>query len=183
MPDSWLEVSGLLLLLVISALGSSPFPVPLTITVLWLGQFGFPLMVVLVATLGSTLGWYLMANPMKRWFEKRPAYAEKIPAAYQQFFLKRTGLWLFLFNAIPFPFEPMRFLAIMNGYCLRRILMIQAAGRMVRYTILVSLGVALAEHKVLLWSAMILLLILPLVVKRVMQSISEPVAGESCPAE
>ncbi len=178
MPDTWLEIGGLLLLFIIAALGSSPVPMPLTVTVLWLGQFDFPWAVIMVATAGSAFGWHLMATPLKDWFEKRPALAASIPAAYQEFFLRKTGWWVFFFNAVPFPFEPMRFLAVMNGYCLRRLLIFQALGRVVRYSILVGLGAALAHHKIMLWGVMLGLLLLPLLIRWLLPLFRPPIPRE-----
>ena len=168
MPDTWPEIGGLFLLFLISAVGSGPIPVPLTATVLWLGQFHMSAAVVVVATLGSAIGWACMSGPLKRWFAKRPEIAQHIPEAYQQYFLKRTGLWVFIFNAVPLPFEPMRFLAVMNGYDLRKLLLAQTSGRVIRYIILVSLGEALADHKILLWSILGVVMLLPLAVKQVL---------------
>lgn len=163
-PDMF--VPGLIFLFVISFVGTIPFPLPITITVVLLGQFGHPWWVVTVGTLGSVLGWAALEGVLRRWLESRPRLKNAIPAAYQRFFLKNTGFWLFVFNAIPFPFDPIRFLALLNGYPRSRFLLNMTASRTVRNTILVLIGMLLAPYKLLFWGALVLLMLLPLVIER-----------------
>lgn len=169
MSMGWL--SGLLILFCISFLGSAPVPLPLTATVLWLGQFKTPVVVVFVATLGSLLGWLCLEGVLKRWVQRKPQLVERIPSAYRQLFLKRLGLWLFVFNALPLPVDFMRFLALISDYSRVRLALIFTAARLVRNTLLVLLGAALARHQGWLWLGMGVLLLLPLSIRRFFQAI------------
>ena len=173
MPIDGLILSGLAALFLISFFGSGPVPLPLTATVLWLGQFHFPMLVVAVATAGTLLGWLCLQGVLRRWVHSHPQVAQKIPVAYQKFFLRRTGLWLFLFNALPFPLDFMRFLAILDNYSPRRLLMILTVSRLIRNAMLVMIGSALAAHQLLLWSVMIAFLLTPLALNRFMKEPTE----------
>ncbi|WP_373532707.1 hypothetical protein [Vampirovibrio sp.] len=155
---------GLLGLFAISFLGSGPVPLPLTVSILWLGQFKMPVWVVLVATLGSLSGWLVLEKSVRKWAEERPELIHQIPTVYRQFFMKKLGLWLFLFNALPLPLDFIRFLALMSGYDRWRLAVILTMARLVRNTILVSLGAALAQHQVWLWAIMLGFMLLPLLV-------------------
>lgn len=170
MPIDGLILSGLAALFLISFFGSGPVPLPLTATVLWLGQFHFPVLVVGVATAGTLLGWICLQGVLRRWVQNQPQVAQKIPVAYQKFFLRRTGLWLFLFNALPFPLDFMRFLALLNNYNPKRLLIILTISRLIRNTMLVMIGAALAGQQLLLWSVMIGFLLVPFVLNRFMKS-------------
>lgn len=166
MPIEMLISLGLLALFLISFFGSGPIPLPLTATVLWLGQFHFPWLVVLVATAGTLLGWICLQGVLKQWVLKNPQVTQRIPVAYQRFFLRRVGFWLFVFNALPFPLDFMRFLALLNNYNPTRMLVILTVSRLIRNTMLVMIGAALAEHQLLLWSVMIGFMGVPLLLSR-----------------
>jgi membrane protein YqaA with SNARE-associated domain len=164
---------GLLALFLICFFGSGPVPLPLTVTVMWLGQFHFPVLVVLVATLGTLTGWICLEGVLRRWVHARPQITQKIPVAYQKFFLRRTGFWLFVLNALPFPWDFMRFLALLNNYNRTRLLVILTVSRLVRNTILVMLGSALAGHQLLFWLVLIGFLIVPLLAGRLMPRLTK----------
>lgn len=166
---NWSWLSGLLILFGLSFLGSSPIPLPLTATVLWLGQFKTPEAVIFVATLGSLLGWLCLEGVLKRWVQRKPQLMEHIPQAYRRLFLKRLGLWLFVFNALPLPVDFIRFLALVCNYSRVRLALIFTAARLVRNTLLVLAGAALAQNQLWLWLAMGFLLLLPMPLQRWMQ--------------
>lgn len=169
---------GLLALFLISFLGSGPVPLPLTVTILWLGQFQLPVVVIVTATLGSLLGWLALERCMKRWTEARPELIQRIPVAYRQLFMKNMGFWLFIFNALPLPLDFIRFLALFNGYNRTRLAVILTVSRLIRNTILVTIGGLLAEHQLMLWSVMLGFLLLPLPFSKLLQSSeSEPPAS------
>ena len=152
---------GLLTLFVVSFLGSSFLPLPVTITIIYLGQFHFPVWVVLVGTAGTVAGWLAMRGFFGKMLARKPALAERIPASYQRFFLRHTGFWLFVSNALPFPVDFMRILAFVNGYNPRRMVILIGLGRLVRNALLVWLGRSVAAHPILFWLVMLLFLLLP----------------------
>lgn len=161
---------GLLGLFLISFFGSGPFPLPLTVTILWLGQFDMPVLVVLVATLGSLLGWLTLETAMRKWVQARPELVSRIPMVYRQLFMKKLGFWLFVFNAIPLPLDFIRFLALVSGYNRLRLAVVLTLGRLIRNTILVMIGATLADHQWWLWGVMLGFLLLPLFFGRLFQS-------------
>lgn len=163
-------MTGLLALFLISFLGSGPVPLPLTATVLWLGQFKLPVLVILTATLGSLLGWLALERSMKGWIEARPHIVQRIPSTYRKIFMRNMGFWLFIFNALPLPLDFIRFLALLNGYNRTRLTIILTLSRLIRNTLLVTLGGLLAEHQLLLWGVMLGFLILPLPFGKLFQS-------------
>lgn len=175
MPDLWM-LCGLFAVFAISFLGSGPVPLPLTAVVLWLGQFHFPMLVVMVATAGTLVGWLCLEGVLRRWVFQYPEVTQKIPVVYQKFFLRRTGFWLFVFNALPFPLDFMRFLALLNQYNRTRLLVILTLSRLVRNTMLVMIGAALAPHQPLLWGAMVAFMVVPLLVGKILQALPKPVA-------
>jgi len=174
MPDILL-VGGLAAVFAISFLGSGPIPLPLTAAVMWLGQFHMPILVVVSATAGTVLGWLCLEGTLRRWVFQRPQLTRGIPVAYQKLFLRRTGFWLFVFNALPFPVDFMRFLALLNGYNRTRLLMVLTFSRLIRNTMLVMIGSALAQHQALLWGAMGAIMLLPLLLNKLWQVLPSPI--------
>ena len=172
MPDCGM-LGGLLAVFIISFLGSGPFPLPLTPVMLWLGQFHQPVWVVGAATLGTLAGWLCLEGVLRRWVLRNAQATAKIPLVYQQFFLRRTGLWLFVFNALPFPLDCMRFLALLNNYSRSRLLVILTLSRLVRNTMLVMIGAALAPHQPVLWGAMVAFMVVPLLVGKLMPLLND----------
>jgi hypothetical protein len=173
MPDLWLAM-GLFGVFAISFLGSGPFPLPLTAVVMWLGQFHIPVLVVLSATAGTLLGWLCLEGVLRRWVFRHPEATRKIPVAYQKFFLRRTGFWLFIFNALPFPLDFIRFLALLNNYDRKRLLVILTISRLIRNTSLVLVGAALAQHQALLWGTMVAVMVVPLLIGKLLALLPKP---------
>lgn len=147
-----------------------PLPLPITLTLFWLAQFDMPVTVILVATVGTVLGWVQLEPLFRRWV-LRPGVQNAIPVTYQKFFLRQTGLWLFFFNAIPFPWDPMRLLALLNDYPKGRFLLILGVSRLIRNTLLVLAGMLLAPYKLLFWGAFIFLMLLPFLTNWVMKRV------------
>ncbi len=164
---------GLAGLFLISFLGSGPVPMPLTVTILWLGQFQIPVLVIGVATVGSVLGWLALEGVLRRWVKTCPQMLDRLPSAYRALFLRNTGFWLFVFNALPLPLDFIRFLALLSNYNRVRLTVILAVARLIRNTSLVCLGAALAKHQILLWVVMFGFLLLPLPFGRFLQARSK----------
>lgn len=163
-------IAGLIILFIISFLGNGPIPLPLTATVLWLGQFGLPIPVILTATLGSLLGWLALERILRKWIQAKPEMVQRIPKAYRRVFMKNMGFWLFVFNALPLPLDFIRFLALFNGYNRARLVAILTISRLIRNTLLVTAGSLLAHNQGLLWGAMAGLLLLPLILNKLFQT-------------
>ncbi len=161
---------GLLALFVMSffAVNPVPIPFPLTITILWLARFDLPVPVILTATLGTLLGWVWQEEMFKRLIS-RPKLQKAIPVSYQRFFMRRTGFWMFFFNALPFPWDPMRLLALLSNYPRRRFLLVLGVSRLIRNTLLVMAGALVAAHKTLFWAVLIGFLVLPVLLDRALK--------------
>ncbi len=153
---------GLLILFFMTFLGHGIIPFPITAYVIWLGQFGDPLWVIIVATLGNVLGWMVLEKYLAPFLERRPHWVAKIPAHYQQLFMLYPAVAIFSFNALPFPLDPMRFLATAYQYPRWKLWSAMAVGRFARYTLLVFIGVTLAPYQPIFWGVLALFLLMPL---------------------
>lgn len=163
------ELISLGLLFVMCFISTWMIPVPITAYVMWLGQYDFPWLVVGVATIGTLLGWTTFEPVLARLLKKRPHWADRIPTSYQALFLRQTGLFLFLFNAAPFPIDPIRLLAVVNGYPRERLLIIMGVARLIRNFMLVVLGAVLVRYTLLFWAVLGVFMILPLILGRFFQ--------------
>ena len=161
-----LDVTALLILFAMAFVGNGLIPLPITAYVLWLGQYHFPVSVVVVGTSGSILGWILLHKYLIKLLDKKPHLAQKIPENYHQLFLKKPALTVFLFNALPFAWDPTRVLATMNRYDPSRLTAAIGLGRLIRYSLMVSIGMLLADYKYLFIAVFVMFLALPLVWNR-----------------
>ncbi len=148
-------------LFVLTFVGNGTIPMPVTFYVLWLGQFDMPVAVIVIGTLGTITGWVLMAKYFVRWF---PALTSEkmnknIPGLYRRFFLKSPGWAIFMFNAIPFPWDFGRVMALVYKIEPTSLILPLALGRIIRYALLVYIGVALAQIREILWLVLGLLFI------------------------
>lgn len=172
--------AGLAAIFLLSFLGSGPIPLPLTAVILWMGQFHYPVWVVLAATAGSLLGWLALERFIRRWVHNQPQMIERLPLGYRHIFLKNMGFWLFVFNALPLPLDFVRFLAVMKNYNRFRLAVILTLGRLIRNTLLVAIGAVLAKHQLWLWGVMLAFMLLPLPLGRVLQGGAPvPPAGQA----
>ncbi len=161
-PALWL-----LGLFLINFMGNGTVPLPISVYILWLGQFNMPIPVVVVGTLGTVLGWVFVGSRiLQRVLKNRSkeSLTQKIPALYQKLFLKWPMWAVFLFNAIPFPWDVMRILAVVSGIRPLALLLPLTLGRVIRYSILVFLGGVMAQYKGFLWM-IIGLMIVPVVLR------------------
>lgn len=159
-------IFALLGLFAIAFIGNGTVPMPVTFYVLWMGQFHAPLTVIGVGTLGTVLGWMVMAKHFSRWFPHliSDRVHNNIPTMYKKFFLKSPAWAIFIFNAVPFPWDVARVLAIVYKIEPDRVIIPLAFGRIIRYGLLVYIGVALSHIRNALWIALGVLFI-PVLVK------------------
>lgn len=160
------KLASLVVLFALCFAANGLVPAPVTSCIFWLGQYDYPAAVVVVATLGSLCGWPLTAKYIKILFDKKPDLVDHIPAIYRRFFEKKLGLAVFICNALPFPWDPARLLAILYNYSPKKLLLAIGAGRLVRNILLVTLGAALAPYKTLFMVVLVLLVVLPFVINR-----------------
>ena len=171
---------GLGVLFLLTFFGIGPFPLPVTATLFWLGQYGHPGWTIATALLGTFSGWVTLHRALKPYLLKNTRWQCLIPSGYKRYLLEQAGWAIFLTNAIPLPWEPVRFLALINGYPGGRLLTALMLGRVIRYCLLVFAGALLAPYTGLFWTVLIALLMMPLAmdafIRRATQS--EPNSGE-----
>ena len=160
MMEFWLG-GYLLVLFVMTFIGNGLIPLPITAYILWMGQFQMPIPVILVGTLGTVVGWVMTEHWFRRLCENKPFLQKTIPVYYHELFQKQPGLCFFVFNALPFPWDPTRLLALLHCYAPLRLTGFLAAGRLVRYTLLVTLGAVLARYQYAFWGVLGFLLLVP----------------------
>lgn len=160
-PVLWLVV-----LFFLTFLGNGTLPLPITVYVLWLGQFDMPVPVVLIATAGTVTGWLFMGKHLSRLIPGSASTRlnRKIPGIYRQLFLKYPGWAVLVWNALPFPVDVSRVLALIQGISPASLAVPLALGRVIRYAILVTLGAIMASYNGFFWG-LIALLVIPLVFK------------------
>jgi len=163
---SILENTGLWALLglfVLTFISNGAIPVPITFYVLWLGQFDMPIPVVLVGTVGSLLGWLLTAQKLSEWLPSQTLAQvnQHVPGVYRQLFMKSPSTAIFVFNAIPFPWDFSRVLALLYKVNPHTLTVPLTLGRIIRYGILISLGEVLCHINHWLW-ALLGLMVLPI---------------------
>jgi membrane protein YqaA with SNARE-associated domain len=138
------HLAGLALL---NFVGNGVFPFPISAYVLWLAQW-LPIgLIVGVATLSSVAGWAVFLRVSSRFSLKAEAALAKVPKSYRQWFHRSPGLSLFLANAVPFPADPVRVIAWVEGYSTPKTLAWLCLGRLVRFSLLGVLGHWLAQFQ------------------------------------
>ncbi len=160
-PAIWLVV-----LFFLTFLGNGTLPLPITVYMLWMGQFDIPVQVVLIATVGTVSGWVFVGGSIHRLIsgDVSTRITRKIPRFYHQLFLKNPGWAIFLWNSLPFPIDISRILALAYGIDPLRLVAPLTLGRIVRYSILVTLGGIMADYNWFFW-VIIVLAVLPIVIK------------------
>lgn len=149
-------------LFILTFIGNGLLPLPITAYVLWLGQFHMPVPIVLVATLGTVLGARFMEPVFQKIIQSRSSVHQVIPRYYHAFFQKQPGLCIFVFNALPFPWDPSRVLAHLHGYPPSRLLGVLAIGRLFRYSLLVVMGAVLARYQVIFVLVLVAVIAIPI---------------------
>lgn len=154
---------GLLGLFIITFVGNGVIPLPITAVIVWMGQFHQPVWVVIIAMLGTMLGWWLMQHYLVQLVEKRPSLATRLPPGLQKAMLRHTALWAFIFNALPLASDPIRLIAVANQYDPKKLFVCIGLGRIVRYTLLVVAGSWLSQYQMLFNVILAALVIVPFV--------------------
>lgn len=152
---------GLAVLFVMAFFSNGIIPLPITPYVIWLGHFHQPVATVLVGTVASVLGWWVLCRFLKQKTSGQTDWSQKIPAAYRHTMCRHLTLWLFIFNALPLPVDLMRFVAVAHGHDLKKQLWALGGGRVVRYTLLVTMGQWLSHHQEWFVGVIVAFLILP----------------------
>src|SRR5690606_30585878 len=78
----------------------------------------------------------------------------------------------------PFPFDPIRFLALLNRYDRIRFVVILGFARLVRNITLVTIGALLAQYKLLFWAVFGIFMLLPLFAEWLMRRLLSAVRVE-----
>ncbi|MEB3286765.1 MAG: hypothetical protein VKJ04_04625 [Vampirovibrionales bacterium] len=157
-----LFLPGVLAIFVMNLVANLLIPMPITPTTLWLAQFDHPFWVIAASTLGAVTGWLLFHPHIYRLVDRKPQLIAKIPKAYFDCFGNRILLWVFILNALPFPLDFMRFIAAAKKYPPLPLSMAIGAGRLIRNSLLVFVGVWLSQYQLWFWAVIALLFLTPL---------------------
>jgi len=126
-----------------ATLNSGLIPFPTMTAVMFLGKNYSPLLVAAVGTSGSAVAsiiiYYLLIGLSKKERMKKIENSRLI-RSWKTLASKSPFLSLVVFNAIPLPVEPARFLAIFLRYNITRYVMAISLGRFIRYFLLAALG-------------------------------------------
>ena len=155
-------IVGLLLLASMNAVANLYIPVPLTPTTLWMGQFHHPFVVIIVSTISNVAGWMLFNRYLYKGLNKYTRLISKLPKSYFNFFGKRTLLWVFIINSLPFPVDFIRLIAIANQCPPTPLTWAIGCGRLVRNTLLVFLGAWLFQYQYWFIGILAFLFLIPL---------------------
>ena len=147
--------------------GLIPFPT-MTFTV-FLGKSHSPFLVAAVGMAGSALSsivaYYLIAKLSEKDCIRRIENIRLIKS-WKGLVRKSPFLSLVLFNAIPFPADPSRFFAILNGYSMGKYVMAISLGRYARYFLLAALGEIFRVPNSVLIVLTVALIVFPLLAKK-----------------
>ncbi len=152
-----------------ATLNSGLIPFPTMTFAIFLGKSHSPFLVAAVGTAGSAVSsvivYYLMVKlshkkSMRRIENNRFIQSWKVLARRSPF------LGLVVFNTIPFPADPSRFLAIFNRYSMVKYVMAISLGRFVRYSLLAMLGDTFRISNGVLIVLTVALIVLPLLAKK-----------------
>jgi len=126
-----------------ATLNSGLIPFPTMTVAIFLGKSYSPLLVAAVGMSGSAVAsviiYYLVTKLSKRERMSR-IESNRLVKNWKALARKSPFLSLVMFNTIPLPMDPSRFLAIFNRYSVIRYVMAISLGRFVRYFLLATLG-------------------------------------------
>ena len=152
-----------------ATLNSGLIPFPTMTFAMFLGKIHSPFLVAAVGMLGSAVSsivmYYLVAK-LSRKERVRRIENSRFIKSWKALADRSPFLGLIMFNVIPFPADPSRFLAIFNRYSVRRYVMAISLGRFVRYFLLAVLGEAFRIPNSLLIALTVALIAFPFLVKR-----------------
>ncbi|MFN8614524.1 MAG: hypothetical protein U0003_01255 [Vampirovibrionales bacterium] len=146
-------VFNLLGLFLLTFVGGGAIPMPVSLAVVALAaqhhQGADTWWVFGVATVGAVVGWYLMGTGL---YYHMPTSALQTAQQATPTWLKRLtqqfpNASVFLINALPLPWDPVRLILVAHQVHPRRFIMPLALGRAVRYAGLIWLGSHLARFK------------------------------------
>ncbi len=151
-----------------ATLNSGLIPFPTMTFAIFLGKSHSPFLVAAVGMLGSAVSsivmYYLVTKLSKKERVRRIENSRHIKS-WKALTHRSPFLSLLVFNTIPLPVEPSRFLAIFNRYSVRKYVMAISLGRFVRYFLLAVLGEAFRIPNSILIASTVVLIASPFLVK------------------
>ena len=152
-----------------ATLNSGLIPFPTMTAAIFLGKSHPPLLVAAVGTSGSAVSsviiYYLVTKLSKKGRMRRIENSRLI-RSWKALARKSPFLSLVVFNAIPLPIEPSRFLAIFNRYRITRYVTAISLGRFARYFLLAALGQTFRIPNSVLIALTLVLIASPLLAKK-----------------
>jgi len=160
-----------------ATLNSGLIPFPTMTAVIFLGRSYSPLLVAAVGTSGSAVAsiiiYYLLIGLSKK-ERMRKIENSRLIRSWRAMSRKCPFLSLVVFNAIPLPIEPSRFLAIFNRYSITKYVMAISLGRFIRYFLLAALGETFQISNVTLIVLTVVLIVAPLLAKKLKKQVKKP---------
>jgi uncharacterized membrane protein YdjX (TVP38/TMEM64 family) len=168
-----------------ATLNSGFIPFPTMTAAIFLGKSYSPFLVAAVGTSGSAVSsiviYYLVTKLSKRERMRRIENSRLIKS-WKALARRSTFLSLVVFNTIPLPIEPSRFLAIFNRYSITRYVMAISLGRFVRYFLLAAVGETFRIPNGVLIALTVVLIAVPLLAKKRNKHLNHrtEIAGSRC---
>jgi uncharacterized membrane protein YdjX (TVP38/TMEM64 family) len=135
----------------------------------FLGKSYSPVLVAAVGMLGSAVAsvvtYYLVAK-LSRKERMRRIEDNRLVRSWKALARRSPFLSLAVFNTIPLPMDPSRFLAIFNRYSVVRYVTAISLGRFVRYFLLATLGEVFRIPNGMLIALTISLVAVPLLIRK-----------------
>jgi len=152
-----------------ATLNSGLIPFPTMTAVIFLGKSYSPLLVAVVGTAGSAVSSIIVYYLMTKFSQKenlKKIENSQIIKSLKTWTNKSPFLSLVVFNAIPLPVEPSRFIAVFNRYSITKYVVAISLGRFVRYFLLAALGGTFQIPNGALIVLTIALIVVPLLAKK-----------------
>lgn len=147
LADHWLLL-GLLGLFAMTFLGAGVIPLPVTLVVMGLAPY-MPVWVVIIATVGTSLGWRMVGGKLYKHVPKKSlTVAQKMtPGWLKHLTEKHPNFSIFIFNALPLPWDPVRLIMLSHDHHPKTMMVPLTLGRLLRYTAMVLVGKWLAQYR------------------------------------
>lgn len=188
--DEWFWLC-LLGLFAMTFIGSGVIPLPVTLVVFALGSVGetqyvySAWVVVAIATLGTMAGWWFIGHKLRKHLSEQSFQLAQrsTPGWLRKLSLRFPFSTVFLMNALPMPWDPVRLVLLAHGTSPQSLILPVGLGRFVRYGLVVWLGQAIDQMStlVVIITALIVVSICVKVVRLMwerQQALSDPAQNE-----
>lgn len=146
-PNYWLMAScfGLFAM---TFLGAGVIPLPVSFVVMGLAPYA-PVTTLVLATLGTCLGWWVLGSGLHRHVPKKSLrVAQQVtPDWLKKIVLKWPTLSIFVTNVLPLPWDPIRVIRLSQEHDPKEMIVPLTLGRAIRYAGFVWVGQWMATYR------------------------------------